>query len=251
MELIRDLPEDATISVYKQGEFLDLCRGPHVPDSGRVGAVALLSVAGAYWRGKSDNAMLTRIYGTAFPSKKELRGVPGAHGDGPPAGPSPPGSRTGSVQLPRRGSRIPLLPSQGDEGHQRPARLLAPGAHGRRLRGDEDAHHPRADALGALGPLGQLQGQHVLHGHRRRRFRRQAHELPGGHAHLQERAALLSRLPHAYGRAGLGAPARDVGGAPRSVPRALLHPGRRPHLLPARAGGGRGSGSHRTGPQDV
>ena len=73
VELIRDLPEDATISVYKQGEFLDLCRGPHVPDSGRVGAVALLSVAGAYWRGKSDNAMLTRIYGTAFPSKKELQ----------------------------------------------------------------------------------------------------------------------------------------------------------------------------------
>jgi threonyl-tRNA synthetase len=72
LELIRDLPDDATISVYKQGEFLDLCRGPHVPDSGRIGAVGLLSVAGAYWRGNSDNTMLTRIYGTAFPSKKEL-----------------------------------------------------------------------------------------------------------------------------------------------------------------------------------
>jgi threonyl-tRNA synthetase len=70
--LIRDLPEDAVISTYRQGEFLDLCRGPHVPDSGKIGAVALLSVAGAYWRGKSDNTMLTRIYGTAFPSKKEL-----------------------------------------------------------------------------------------------------------------------------------------------------------------------------------
>jgi threonyl-tRNA synthetase len=72
LELVRDLPDEATISVYRQGEFLDLCRGPHVPDSSRVGAVALLSVAGAYWRGKSDNPMLTRIYGTAFPSKKEL-----------------------------------------------------------------------------------------------------------------------------------------------------------------------------------
>ena len=72
LELIRDLAEDATISTYRQGEFLDLCRGPHVPDSGRIGAVALLSVAGAYWRGKSENTMLTRIYGTAFPSKKEL-----------------------------------------------------------------------------------------------------------------------------------------------------------------------------------
>ncbi len=72
VELIRDLPDDAVISTYRQGEFLDLCRGPHVPDSGKIGAVALLSVAGAYWRGKSDNTMLTRIYGTAFASKKDL-----------------------------------------------------------------------------------------------------------------------------------------------------------------------------------
>ena len=72
LELIRDLPDEATISVYKQGGFLDLCRGPHVPDSGRIGAVGLLSVAGAYWRGNSDNTMLTRIYGTTFPSKREL-----------------------------------------------------------------------------------------------------------------------------------------------------------------------------------
>ncbi|MFH0915887.1 MAG: threonine--tRNA ligase [bacterium] len=72
LELIRDFPDDSIISVYRQGGFLDLCRGPHVPGSGRIGAVGLLSVAGAYWRGKSDNTMLTRIYGTAFPSKKEL-----------------------------------------------------------------------------------------------------------------------------------------------------------------------------------
>jgi threonyl-tRNA synthetase len=73
LELIHDLPDEATISVYRQGDFLDLCRGPHVPDSGRVGAVGLLSVAGAYWRGKSENTMLTRIYGTAFPTAKELQ----------------------------------------------------------------------------------------------------------------------------------------------------------------------------------
>jgi threonyl-tRNA synthetase len=72
LELIEGLPEDATISVYRQGQFLDLCRGPHVPDTSRIGTVGLLSVAGAYWRGNSDNTMLTRIYGTAFPSKKEL-----------------------------------------------------------------------------------------------------------------------------------------------------------------------------------
>jgi threonyl-tRNA synthetase len=71
-ELIRDLPDDSVISTYSQGEFTDLCRGPHVPDTGKIGAVALLSVAGAYWRGDSSNPMLTRIYGTAFADKKAL-----------------------------------------------------------------------------------------------------------------------------------------------------------------------------------
>ncbi len=70
MELIRDLPEGSTISIYRHGEFLDLCRGPHVPDTSRIPAVKVLSIAGAYWRGRSDNPMLTRIYGTAFPSER-------------------------------------------------------------------------------------------------------------------------------------------------------------------------------------
>ena len=71
-ELIRDLPEGETLSVYRHGDFVDLCRGPHLPHTGRIPAVKVLSTAGAYWRGDSDNAMLTRIYGTAFPSKKAL-----------------------------------------------------------------------------------------------------------------------------------------------------------------------------------
>ncbi|MFD1954214.1 threonine--tRNA ligase [Paenibacillus thailandensis] len=72
LELIRDLPEDAVISLYRQGEFVDLCRGPHVPSTGYLKAFKLLSVAGAYWRGDSNNGMLQRVYGTAFPSKGEL-----------------------------------------------------------------------------------------------------------------------------------------------------------------------------------
>ena len=71
-ELIRDLPEDATISFYKQGDFTDLCVGPHLPSTGKVKAVKLTQVAGAYWRGNEKNKMLQRIYGTAFPSKDEL-----------------------------------------------------------------------------------------------------------------------------------------------------------------------------------
>lgn len=72
VEIIQELPDDAVISVYHQGEFTDLCRGPHLPSTGRIKAFKLLSLAGAYWRGDANNEMLTRIYATAFPKKSEL-----------------------------------------------------------------------------------------------------------------------------------------------------------------------------------
>lgn len=72
IELIEDLPEDAIISFYKQGDFVDLCAGPHVPSTKEVKALKLLSIAGAYWRGNEKNKMLQRIYGTAFTKKSEL-----------------------------------------------------------------------------------------------------------------------------------------------------------------------------------
>lgn len=70
VELISELPEDETITAYQQGEFVDLCRGPHVPSTGRIQVFKLLSVAGAYWRGNSNNQMMQRVYGTAFFDKK-------------------------------------------------------------------------------------------------------------------------------------------------------------------------------------
>ncbi|WP_379154147.1 threonine--tRNA ligase [Paenibacillus sp. sgz5001063] len=72
VELIHSLPEDEVISLYEQGEFIDLCRGPHVASTGQIKAYKLMSVAGAYWRGNSDNQMLQRIYGTAFYKKAQL-----------------------------------------------------------------------------------------------------------------------------------------------------------------------------------
>lgn len=72
VELIRDLPEDETITTYQQGEFLDLCRGPHVHDTSKVGPFKLLSIAGAYWRGDEKRPMLQRLYATAWNSKDEL-----------------------------------------------------------------------------------------------------------------------------------------------------------------------------------
>ena len=72
VELINDLPEDATISFYRQGDFVDLCAGPHLASTGKVKAFKLTSLAGAYWRGSEKNKMLQRVYGTAFYDKAEM-----------------------------------------------------------------------------------------------------------------------------------------------------------------------------------
>jgi threonyl-tRNA synthetase len=72
VELIKDLDQDAVISFYKQGDFIDLCAGPHLPSTGRIKAMKLLNVAGAYWRGDENNKMLQRIYGTSFDKKSLL-----------------------------------------------------------------------------------------------------------------------------------------------------------------------------------
>ncbi len=73
VQIIKDLPGAEEISVYKQGDWMDLCRGPHVPSTGRLKAFKLTRVAGAYWRGDSNNEMLTRVYGTAWADKKQLK----------------------------------------------------------------------------------------------------------------------------------------------------------------------------------
>ncbi len=73
LELVREVPSGETISFYRQGDFMDLCTGPHLPSTGMVKAVKLTSLAGAYWRGDENNPMLQRIYGISFPTSKELK----------------------------------------------------------------------------------------------------------------------------------------------------------------------------------
>jgi threonyl-tRNA synthetase len=72
-EIIAGIPGDEDITLYRQGDFIDLCRGPHLPSTGRIGAFKLTKIAGAYWRGDSNNEMLQRIYGTAWATEKELK----------------------------------------------------------------------------------------------------------------------------------------------------------------------------------
>ncbi|KMM37436.1 threonine--tRNA ligase [Guptibacillus hwajinpoensis] len=72
LELLEAIPADEQVTIYEQGEFFDLCRGPHVPSTSKIKSFKLLSIAGAYWRGDSDNQMLQRIYGTAFPKQSQV-----------------------------------------------------------------------------------------------------------------------------------------------------------------------------------
>jgi threonyl-tRNA synthetase len=72
-KIIEDIPQDEALSLYQQGDFIDLCRGPHVPSTGKLKAFKLMKLAGAYWRGDSNNEMLQRVYGTAWTNKKELK----------------------------------------------------------------------------------------------------------------------------------------------------------------------------------
>src|SRR5690625_1596132 len=72
LELIDDSRERQTVTIYRQGEFFDLCRGVHVPSKSKIKAFKLLSISGAYWRGDSNNKQLQRVYGTAFEKKNEL-----------------------------------------------------------------------------------------------------------------------------------------------------------------------------------
>ncbi|NVJ67588.1 MAG: TGS domain-containing protein, partial [Gammaproteobacteria bacterium] len=72
-EIIEDIPAGEELSLYRQGDFIDLCRGPHVPSTAKLKAFKLMKVAGAYWRGDSNNAMLSRIYGTAWTNKNDLK----------------------------------------------------------------------------------------------------------------------------------------------------------------------------------
>ena len=158
VELINDLPEDAVISLYTQGDFTDLCAGPHCPSTGRVKAFKLMSLAGAYWRGNEKNKMLQRIYGTAFPSKEEL-----------------------DEYLHMLGSRLPLLPSKRHAYPQRHSGILASGTSQIPLRTGYDPHDHEPGSVDPFRPLGSLPGKYVFHQDRRHGLRHQTHELPRRH----------------------------------------------------------------------
>jgi threonyl-tRNA synthetase len=114
VELVDAIPEDQTLKMYAQGDWIDLCRGPHMTSVGKVGnAFKLMKVAGAYWRGDSNNAMLTRIYGTAFAKQEELDAHQHADRGGREARPPQARPRDGPVPFPGGGAGRRVLALQG------------------------------------------------------------------------------------------------------------------------------------------
>ena len=150
VELIEDLLAAAeaeggdgvpTISVYRQGDFVDLCRGPHLPSTNKLGSgtFKLTSLAGAYWRGDEKNADAHARLRHRLPEQGGAGRVPRSSRARAPARPPAHRPRPRPLQLPRGRSRLPVLPPQGHAPLERDGRLLARRARARRLRGDQ---HP-------------------------------------------------------------------------------------------------------------
>ena len=152
---------EGDITLYTQGEFTDLCRGPHLQDSKPIKAVKLTSLAGAYWRGDERNTQLTRIYGTAFYSQADLD----AHLERLEEARARDHRRLGpQLDLFHLSEHSPGLAVLAPEGHgdlERAGGPAPPREPEARLRRGEDAADLRQDRLGDLGPLGEVPGEHV------------------------------------------------------------------------------------------
>ena len=195
---------EGEITLYEQGDFVDLCRGPHLQSSKPIKAFKLTSLAGAYWRGDEHNKQLTRIYGTAFYSQADLDAYLRAVGGCAP--PRPPPAR----------AQLDLFHFEASPGAALGIRRGWSLEHARvdaqarereaRLRRGEDAADVGHRALEAVGPLGEVQHQPLPDPVRRVDLRPEADELPGAHAALRLAAAELPRAAAALRRGGGAAP---------------------------------------------
>ncbi len=166
VQLIEDLPEDAELSFYRQGEFVDLCAGPHLMNTKPVKAFKLTSLAGAYWRGNEKNKMLTRIYGTAFTKKADLEEYLGRIEEAKKRDHRKLGRELGIFMMREEGPGFPLLPAEGNGSEKYAAGLLERDPQQSRLCRDFHSDHAEPSAVGNLRSLGSLQREHVHHRHR-------------------------------------------------------------------------------------
>ena len=147
-EIIASIPANEDVSLYREGDFEDLCRGPHVPSTGKLKFFKLMKVAGAYWRGDHRNEMLQRIYGTAWATKEELQQYLTHAGRGREARPPQARPRTRPVPHRRRRAGHGVLASQGLGGLAAGGAVHAPRLPRQRLPGGQGAADAGQDAVG-------------------------------------------------------------------------------------------------------
>ncbi len=226
---------DEKISIYKTGKFVDFCRGPHIPSTGRIKAFKLLNIAGAYWLGDEKNPQLQRIYGTSFFSKKDLDEYLHKLEEAK--------KRDHRVL----GKQLDLFSIQELAG---PGLIFWHPKGGLIRKEMEDwmrdeylkrgyslvytPHVARTDLWKTSRPCRLLRAEHVhAHGTGRCGISHEADELSVPHPHLPRFAEVVSRPAGATGRAGHGVSLRALRRDARPAARPRLHPGRRAHLLHA------------------
>jgi hypothetical protein len=181
------------ISLYREGDFVDLCRGPHVPSTGKLKVFKLMKLAGAYWRGDHRNEQLQRIYGTAWARKEDQEAYLHMLEEAEKRDHRKLGRQLDLFHLQDEAPGMVFWHPEGMDDLAGSRAVHAWRLSGQRLSGSEDADDHGPYPVGAFRALGELRGAHVHHRLRKARVRNQADELSGAHPDLQYRAAQLSR----------------------------------------------------------
>ena len=191
VEIIDSIPGEEPLSFYKQGDFIDLCRGPHVPSTGHIKAFKLMSVAGAYWRGDSKNEMLQRIYGTAWGDKKALKAHLHRLEEAEKRDHRKLGKQLNLFHMQEEAPGMVFWHPHGWTLYQQIEQYMRTK---QRQHGYQEIKTPAGGGtypVGKIRSLGQVPGADVHHSLREPRFRHQADELPVPRAGVQPGAALL------------------------------------------------------------
>ena len=188
-QIIESIPSDEDLSLYTQGDFTDLCRGPHVPSTGKLKVFKLMKVAGAYWRGDSKNEMLQRIYGTAWAKKEDQEAYLHRLEEAEKRDHRKTRQACSTCSIPRKKRRAWCsgIPRAGR--CTRTDRATCAAARTRPAMRKSARRRSWIVAVGDFRPLVQLPRAHVHHADRgRAHLRGQADELPGAHVDVQRRA---------------------------------------------------------------
>ena len=190
-QIIESIPSDEDVSLYTQGDFTDLCRGPHVPSTGKLKVFKLMKVAGAYWRGDSKNEMLQRIYGTAWAKKEDQEAYLHRLEEAEKRDHRKIGKQLDLFHMQDEAPGMVFWHPKGWAMWQVVEQYMRARVSRQRLSGNSLPADHRPRAVGEIRPLGTFQGRHVHHRVGKTRLRGQADELPGPHPGVQCRTCAL------------------------------------------------------------